>query len=450
MDPLHPSKTFSVDESISLTLNKTSLKITMPGPKIIDFHSILNAYISQDGLTITYLDRESPSNSTAPINALHYPITAGKKEQVTLWTENLLSHAYGQAQRSKRLKVLVNPFCASALTKLRKFVAPIFGAAHCEIDVEETQYRGHAGEIAENIALDAYDAIVCCSGDGLPYEVFNGLARRSDAVEALSNMAVAMIPCGSGNAMAWNLYGTDDPSLAALGIVKGVEMPLDLVSITQGTRHSVSFLSQALGVLADCDLKTEHLRWMGDTRFIYGVFATIAKNTKYSCQLAFKPTSGEARKNTEKKMSAKPQNYPTSLPLQYGTVLDDVPEDWEIMPRERLASFYTGNMKIVAKDTNFFPDAEPNDGFLDIMMIDDTIGWAASLEAIMKLPQGKCNDLQDVEMRKVSAYRLTPWKPDGDISVDGERYPFEAFQVEVHQGLGRVLSKSADSFQIVG
>jgi sphingosine kinase len=250
--------------------------------------------------------------------------------------------------------------------------------------------------------------------------------------------------------MAWNLYGTDDPSLAALGIVKGVEMPLDLVSITQGTRHSVSFLSQALGVLADCDLKTEHLRWMGDTRFIYGVFATIAKNTKYSCQLAFKPTSGEARKNTEKKMSAKPQNYPTSLPLQYGTVLDDVPEDWEIMPRERLASFYTGNMKIVAKDTNFFPDAEPNDGFLDIMMIDDTIGWAASLEAIMKLPQGKCNDLQDVEMRKVSAYRLTPWKPDGDISVDGERYPFEAFQVEVHQGLGRVLSKSADSFQIVG
>jgi sphingosine kinase len=267
-------------------------------------------------------------------------------------------------------------------------------------------------------------------------------------------MAVAMIPCGSGNAMAWNLYGTDDPSLAALGIVKGVEMPLDLVSITQGTQHTVSFLSQALGVLADCDLKTEHLRWMGDTRFIYGVFATIAKNTKYSCQLAFQPTpSGEDKKKkgkTGKKDPTKSQNFPTSLPLQYGTVLDDIPEDWEIMPRERLASFYTGNMKIVAKDTNFFPDALPNDGFLDIMMIDDTIGWAASLEAIIKLPQGKCNALRDVEMRKVSAYRLTPWKPDGDISVDGERYPFEAFQVEVHQGLGRVLSKSGDEYQVVG
>lgn len=433
------------------------LSPVVPGPRNIDFYSILNAYISADGLTITYLDEESgTSDSTAPINALQYPISAEQKEQATAWTENLLTHAYGQAQRSKRLKVLVNPFCGSALEKVRKFAAPIFGAAHCEIDVEETRYRGHAGEIAEKIALDSYDAIVCCSGDGLPYEVFNGLARRSDAVEALSNMAVAMIPCGSGNAMAWNLYGTDDPSLAALGIVKGVEMPLDLVSITQGTQHTVSFLSQALGVLADCDLKTEHLRWMGDTRFIYGVFATIAKNTKYSCQLAFKPTpSGGDKKEkkkgkTEKKDPTKSQNFPTSLPLQYGTVLDDIPEDWEIMPRERLASFYTGNMKIVAKDTNFFPDALPNDGFLDIMMIDDTIGWAASLEAIIKLPQGKCNALRDVEMRKVSAYRLTPWKPDGDISVDGERYPFEAFQVEVHQGLGRVLSKSGDEYQVVG
>lgn len=425
----------------------------MPGPRDIDFYSILNAYISLDGLTITYLDRgNDSSNSTAPINALQYPVSAEQKEQATAWTENLLSRAYGQAQRSKRLKVLINPFCSSALTKLRKYAAPIFGAAHCEIDVEETKYRGHAGEIAEQINLDAYDAIVCCSGDGLPHEVFNGLARRSDAIEALSNMAVAMIPCGSGNAMAWNLYGTDDPSLAALGIVKGVEMPLDLVSITQGTKHTVSFLSQALGVLADCDLKTEHLRWMGDTRFIYGVFATIAKNTKYSCQLAFPTTTGGDKKQekTEKKDNAKSQNFPTSLPLQYGTVLDDIPEDWEIMPRERLASFYTGNMKIVAKDTNFFPDALPNDGFLDIMLIDDTIGWAASLEAILKLPQGKCHDLRDVEMRKVLAYRLTPWKPDGDISIDGERYPFEAFQVEVHHGLGRVLSKSGDSYQLVG
>lgn len=406
----------------------------------------MNAYISPNGLTITYVDGHNTKN--ASIDALQYPVRPEEAKRIEAWTEHLLQRAYGSAQRYKRLKVLINPFCGSALTKLQTFAAPIFAAAHCEVDVEETRHRGHAGEIAEKIALDEYDAIVCCSGDGLPYEVFNGLARRSNSLDALSTMAVAMIPCGSGNAMAWNLYGTDDPSLAALAIVKGLEMPLDLVSITQGERHTVSFLSQSLGVLADSDLKTEHLRWMGDTRFLYGVIETLARNTKYPCELAFKPMVEE--KGYTKEPLRDTREPPTSLPLKYGTVLDEIPEDWEIMPRGKLASFYTGNMKIVAKDTNFFPDALPNDGFLDVMMVDDTIGYAGALEAIIKLPQGKCHDLKDVEMRKVSAYRLTPWKEDGDISVDGERYPFEAFQVEVHQGLGRVLSKSENSYQASG
>lgn len=421
------------------------------GRKNIDYYSILNAYVSSDKLTITYIDGKTTKN--APVNALQYSLPAGQElwEEASSWTKELLKLAYGPAQQNKRLKVLINPFCSSAQTKLHTFAAPIFDAAHCVVDIEETKYQGHGSEIAEKIDINAYDAIVCCSGDGLPYEVFNGLARRKDACEALSSMAVTMIPCGSGNAMAWNVFGTDDVSLCALGIVKGVEMPLDLASITQGDRHTVSFLSQALGVLADCDLKTEHLRWMGDSRFLYGVLATLARNTKYPSELAFSPSTGAIGSKiprVEKDSGKSSRGGLSGLPLKYGTILDDVPSDWEIMPRERLASFYTGNMKIVAKDTNFFPDALPNDGFLDVMMVDDTIGWAGALEAIIKLPQGRCHELKAVEMRKTSAFRLTPCKPSGDISVDGERYPFEAFQVEVHQRLGRVLAKSKDSYQV--
>lgn len=29
-------------------------------------------------------------------------------------------------------------------------------------------------------------------------------------------------------------------------------------------------MSVAMGLMADLDIKTEHLRWMGETRFIYG------------------------------------------------------------------------------------------------------------------------------------------------------------------------------------
>ncbi len=47
-------------------------------------------------------------------------------------------------------------------------------------------------------------------------------------------------------------------------------MPIDLLSILQSGKRSFSFMSQCVGLMADLDLGTEHLRWMGSNRFVYG------------------------------------------------------------------------------------------------------------------------------------------------------------------------------------
>ena len=47
-------------------------------------------------------------------------------------------------------------------------------------------------------------------------------------------------------------------------------MATDLFLVTQNGKTSISFLSQTVGLMADLDLGTEHLRWMGDTRFSVG------------------------------------------------------------------------------------------------------------------------------------------------------------------------------------
>lgn len=47
-------------------------------------------------------------------------------------------------------------------------------------------------------------------------------------------------------------------------------MKIDLCSIRQNDKQFISFLSQTVGLMADLDLGTEHLRWMGDTRFVIG------------------------------------------------------------------------------------------------------------------------------------------------------------------------------------
>lgn len=79
--------------------------------------------------------------------------------------------------------------------------------------------------------------------------------------------------------MSWNLNGTDSPSLAALAVVKGIRTPLDLCAVTQVVdgeeQRYVSFLSQSVGIVAESDLGTDHLRWMGDARFTWGFLSRL-------------------------------------------------------------------------------------------------------------------------------------------------------------------------------
>ena len=48
-------------------------------------------------------------------------------------------------------------------------------------------------------------------------------------------------------------------------------MKVDVFSITQNGKRTISFMSQALGLMADLDIGTENLRWMGDARFVVGL-----------------------------------------------------------------------------------------------------------------------------------------------------------------------------------
>lgn len=265
---------------------------------------------------------------------------------------------------------------------------PIFKAARMALTVHTTTYSGEAVDLAANMDIDQFDIIVPCSGDGLPHEVFNGLGKRPDACRALQKIAVAHVPCGSGNALACNVFGTHRASLAALAIVKGIPTPMDLISITQGEKRFLSFLSQTLGIMAEADLGTEHLRWMGEHRFTYGVVTRILKKKVYPCDLFVKmeidhkegvrdhyrrerenssvaeldklapPPSasqsgggdgggGQDSVTTESDTEVVLRNEGDGVglpPLKYGTVQDKLPEGWEKIDADQVGNFYCGNV----------------------------------------------------------------------------------------------------------
>jgi sphingosine kinase len=52
----------------------------------------------------------------------------------------------------------------------------------------------------------------------------------------------------------------------------------------------------------------------------------------------------------------------------------------------------------------------------------------------------KVNLIRQLQYFKAHAYRVKPLEEKGIVSVDGEQFPFEEFQVEVHPGLATLLS----------
>lgn len=369
--------------------------------------------------------------------------------------------------------MLINPFGGkgSAQKWYDRDIEPIFLAARCTVDVERTRFKGHAVEIANDVDIEAFDVIATCSGDGLPHEVFNGLARKSNARRALRNIAVVQLPCGTGNAMSWSLNGTDSTSLATLCIVKGIRTPMDLVSITQGNTRTLSFLSQAVGQIAESDLGTEHLRWLGDARFNYGILTRLLKKAIYPCDIAIKvainskPDIKEhfrakcASRTSLEEHSRKPVPRDLSRldgelglpPLRFGTIADDLPLDWNLISYDRLGNFYCGNMVYVAAKSPFFAATLPHDGLMDLVTVDGDISRTAAIKLLLAVEKNKLFDMPLVNYQKILGYRIIPrGSKDGYISIDGERVPFAPFQAEVHHGLGTVLSRNGHSYEAEG
>jgi diacylglycerol kinase family enzyme len=94
-----------------------------------------------------------------------------------------------------------------------------------ELDTRQTQYRGHAGELAAASAAQGYDLVVTFSGDGTVNEVVNGLMQVPEGRPAL-----APIPGGGGNVFARTLGLPAD----AGGAVQRI-----LSAVAAGTRRKI-------------------------------------------------------------------------------------------------------------------------------------------------------------------------------------------------------------------
>jgi diacylglycerol kinase family enzyme len=126
-----------------------------------------------------------------------------------------------------RILVIVNPRATTTTAHERDVLAHALGGA-AELQIEQTNNRGHAAALACRAMRDGTDAVIALGGDGTVNEVVNGLLTDGvhDRVPALG-----VIPGGATNVFARAL-GLPNDRLEAAGTL--------LEALREGRRRPVS------------------------------------------------------------------------------------------------------------------------------------------------------------------------------------------------------------------
>uniref|UniRef100_A0A667WSN3 sphingosine kinase n=1 Tax=Myripristis murdjan TaxID=586833 RepID=A0A667WSN3_9TELE len=356
-------------------------------------------------------------------------------------------------RRPCRVMVLVNPHSGrgQALQLFTGHVQGMLTEAAVPYTLVITEHQNHARELVRKADLSQWDALVIMSGDGLLFEVINGLMEREDWEEAIQT-PLGILPGGSGNALAASIhnYSQSPPAwneelLLSCGFMlcKGLVVSLDLVSVHLASKQRVfSFLSLAWGFVADVDIESEKYRHIGAIRFLMGTLVRLASLRVYQGRLAYLPIKEAPKPPRNSIKTSPPPSTPQGPPDSLLPGLDQpVPESWTVVREEDFVLVLAIYQSHLAEDLWTVPGALANDGLIHLFYVTAGISRPALLRLFLAMEKGAhlaCG-CPHLVYEKVKALRLEPLSPQGMITVDGEMVEYGPVQAHIHPGLARLI-----------
>nr|XP_023018874.1 sphingosine kinase 2-like [Leptinotarsa decemlineata]XP_023018876.1 sphingosine kinase 2-like [Leptinotarsa decemlineata] len=207
-----------------------------------------------------------------------------------------LSHKH---KENKRLLVLCNPKSGKGKGKqiFQQKVAPVLQEAEIPFDLYLTKHANFAREFVRTSNLFQWSGILSVGGDGILFEVINGIFERWDWSEIIKSIPVGVVPGGSGNGLARSIaHYYSEPYLptpylpSALAAVRNDYAPMDLVRVETNVQIMFSFLSVGWGLLSDIDIESERLRLFGGQRFVIWSIARLIGLRSYGGKLWYLPS----------------------------------------------------------------------------------------------------------------------------------------------------------------
>lgn len=255
---------------------------------------------------------------------------------------------------------------------------------HGGADWRGTEYPGHAKEIAMTAAAQGYDVVVALGGDGTVHEVVNGLL----GVPSAQRPALGIVPIGSGNDFAGGVGLPANPQEAMRRVLEGQPRPVDVARITDASGRFEYFINTC-GVGLDGDI---NIASRGIT-FVHGFwmyFLAVLQSVFFSYQSQFMRITHD------------------------GGVIE-----------EGVMMLTVGNGNREGGGFKVTPDAQPDDGLLDVAFINQ-VSRLRILQLIPLVMQGAHGKEPDVRLFRTTRLSITGERAI-PIHIDGEMFaPYEA------------------------
>lgn len=287
---------------------------------------------------------------------------------------------------------------------LFKRVQSAFRMIDDEMIIEETNYPGHAKEIAARYAEEYGDKciIVSCGGDGTIHEIANGIAH--------TDSAMMILPFGTGNDFAKKVYGTKkiDPFnvVKAFGLHNGkIKYSIKAIDlIDYNGEKCINVMSYGLDTKVEIIGKkmAEKIKFLGHQAYSLAIFPAIMQSMAYkiNVDLDCVDENGNAYK------------------------LNAVPLDYTLFAICN-ASYYGGGFCPA-------PNSVLDDGLLDYAFV-EPLSIPQALPLIPKYSEGTAHE----HSKKVHIGRMTGgriWSADGKSllgNCDGENFDYKEVNFKV-------------------
>ena len=273
-----------------------------------------------------------------------------------------------------KIIILVNPQGGNKKgPKIVRDVVPILENSNIKFEIIQTEYKGHAEKLSQELDLEEVCGLCQIGGDGTFHELVNGLLSREDG----KKVPLGYIPGGTGNSFMYDLECLE-PLEAIKRIIKGETKQIDVVEVMMPNEKIFCINIVGWGMVTDINIAAEKLRWMKGQRYNIMTVLHALKLKKRSAQILI--------------------------------------DDQEINGKFLFA--IACNTKHTGRGMKMAPKSELNDGLIDLILVRNA-SRIKLLQMFPKIFDGSHIEDPIVEYYQVKSFSIMP-SDDEFLNLDGE------------------------------